>query len=146
VVADRGIGRESVDHVAAVGLQPQRVDVRRPRLGVLPRDAGYLHHRHARAIGQHDRHLQQRADVGPDVRLGVVDERLRAVAALQQECLTTRDVGQLFLETLDLRRHRHRRHALQHRPHRLGLVGGPAGLLGSRLGQRGIEPLAQLGR
>ena len=144
VVAHRCVGREAVDHVAAVGLQAERVDVGRARLRVLARDAGDLHHRHARAVGQHHRHLQQRADVGPDVRLGVVDERLGAVAALQQERLAARDVGQLRLEPLDLRRHGQRRHALQNRPHRLRLVGGPARLLGGGLGQGGVEPLAQV--
>ena len=146
VFAHRGIGREAVDHVAAVGLQPERVDVGRARLGVLARDAGHLDHRHAGAVGQHDGHLQQRADVGADVRFGVVDERLGAVAALQQEGLAARDVGQQPLEPLDLRGHRDRRHALQHRPHRLGLIGVPAGLLRGRLGQRGVQPLPQVVR
>ena len=141
VFAHRGIRGEPVDHVAAVGLQAQRVDVGRPRLGVLPGDAGHLDHRHAGAVGQHHRHLQQGADVAPDVRFGVVDERLRAVAALQQERLAAGDLGQQALEPLDLRRHRDRRHALQHRAHRLGLVGGPARLLRGRLGQRGVQPL-----
>ena len=144
VLAHRGVRREAVDHVAAVGLQTERVDVRRPRLGVLPRDAGHLDHRHARAVGQHHRHLQQRADVGADVRFGVVDERLGAVAALQQEGLAARDVGQLALELLDLRGHRDRRHALQHGPHRLGLFGIPAGLLRGRLGQCGVQPMPQV--
>ena len=98
VLAHRGVGGEAVDHVAAVGLQAERVDVRRPRLGVLAGDAGHLDHRHAGAVGEHHRHLQQGADVGPDVRLGVVDERLGAVAALQQERLAAGDVGQQALE------------------------------------------------
>ena len=144
VLAGRGVGREAVDHVAAVGLQPQRVDVRRPRLGVLARDARHLDHRHAGAVGEHHRHLQQGADVGPDVGLGVVDERLRAVAALQQERLTAGDVGQQALEPLDLRGHRHRRNALQDRPHHLGRFGIPAGLLRRRLGQRGVQPMPQV--
>ena len=54
----------------------------------------------------------------PDVRLGVVDERLGAVAALQQERLAAGDLGQLAVQPVDLGRHRHRRHALQHRAHR----------------------------
>ena len=144
VLARGGVGCEAVDHVAAVGLQAERVDVGRPRLGVLAGDAGHLDHRHAGAVGQHHRHLQQRADVGPDVRFGVVDEGLRAVAALQQERLTARDVGQQPLEPLDLRRHGHRRHALQNGPHRLGLIGRPAGLLRRRLGQRGVQPVPQI--
>ena len=58
-----GVGDQRVDHVAAVGRQAERVDVGRARLGVLAGDAADLDHRHARAVGQHDGHLQQRADV-----------------------------------------------------------------------------------
>ena len=100
----------------------------------------HLDHRHAGAVGQHDRHLQQRADVAADVRFGVVGERLGAVAALQQERLAAGDLGQLGLQPVDLGRHGDRRHALQHRAHRLGLVGVPARLLRGRLGQRGVQP------
>ncbi len=92
--AHRRVRREAVDHVSAVGPQAERVDVGRPRLGVLAGDAGDLDHRHAGAVGEHDRHLQQRADVGADVRFGVVDERLGAVTALQQEGLAEGDIGQ----------------------------------------------------
>ena len=38
---------QRVDHVAAVGRQAERVDVGRPRLGVLPGDPAHLDHRHA---------------------------------------------------------------------------------------------------
>ena len=50
------------------------------------------------------------------------------------------------LQPDDLGGHRHRRHALQHLTHRRGLVGGPAGLLGGWLGQRGVQPGPQVGR
>ncbi len=145
IVFARGrIGGEPVDHVAAVGPKTECVDVRRSRLRVLTRDACDLDHRHARAVGQHHRHLQQRADVAADVRLGVVDERLGAVAALQQERLALRDIGQLAGQLLDFGRDRDRRHAFQHRAHRLRLVRRPAGLLGSRFGQGLVQPRAQI--
>ena len=146
VLARRGVGGEAVDHVAAVGPQAQRVEVGRPGLGVLTGDAGHLDHRHAGAVGQHHRHLQQRADIAPDVGFGVVGERLRAVAALQQKRLTLGDLRQLLLQPDDLGGHGHRRHALQDRAHRRGLIGGPAGLLGSRLGQCGVQPRPQIRR
>ena len=146
VVAHRGIRGETVDHVAAVGPQPEGVGVRRPRLGVLPGDPGHLDHGHARAVGQHHRHLQQGADIGSDVRLGVVDERLGAVAALQQERLPAGHRGQLVGQFLDLRGDGDRRHALEHRPHGPGLLGIPAGLLGGGLGQRRVQAGAQVRR
>ncbi len=59
-----GLGRlQRIDHVAAIGRQPERVERRRARLRVLPGDPRHLDHRQARAVGQHDRHLQQRARV-----------------------------------------------------------------------------------
>ena len=146
VLTCRGVRGESVDHVAAVGTQPQRVDVSRAGLGVLSGDAGHFEHRHAGAVGQHHRHLQQGADIAPDVRLGVVDEGLRAVAALQQERLTPGDLGQHVLQPHDFRRHRHRRHTLQNRPHRLDLLARPVRLLCGGLGQRGVQPGPQIRR
>ena len=85
---------QRVDHVAAVRRQAQRVERLRAGLGVLAGHPGDLHHRQAGAVGQHDRHLQQRARVGEQVRLGVVGERLGAVAALQQERPPLAHVGQ----------------------------------------------------
>ena len=144
VLAGGGVGCESVDHVAAVGRQAQRIDVGRPGLGVLACDAAHLDHRHAGAVGEHHRHLQQRADVGPDVRLGVVDEGFGAVAALQQEGLTARDVGELSLQALDLRGYGHRRNALQDGSHDLGRLGVPAGLLGRGPGKGRVQPVPQV--
>ena len=86
-----------VDGVAAVGRQLDAVDLldaARAGLGVLPGDAADLDHRHARAVGQDRRHLQQRLDLVADLVVGRRDERLGAVAALQQERLTARDAGQ----------------------------------------------------
>jgi hypothetical protein len=82
------------------------------------------------------------------VRLGVVDEGLGAVAALQQERLSPGDRGELVTQLVDLGGHRDRRHALQHgahHPHRLRVR--PFRLLGGRQGQRlvqfGTEPSRQ---
>jgi hypothetical protein len=139
------MGDQRVHDVAAVGRQAQRVDRGAARLGVLAGDPADLDHRHARAIGQHDGHLQQGADRRADVRLGVVDERLGAVAALKQEGTTLGDGGQALVEAVDLRRQRHRRHALQHGAHvrhRRGVR--PLGLLGSRAGESLVQFGAQL--
>ncbi|MCO5546650.1 hypothetical protein L7F22_000084 [Adiantum nelumboides] len=139
------VGRQAVDDVAAVGRQAHRVDVGAARLGVLPGDPPDLHHRHRGAVGQHDGHLQQRADGGADVRLGVVDERLGAVAALQQERLPVRDVGEPRLQPVDLRRQHHRRDGLEDLPHVAHLRRvGPLGLLGGRAGERVVQGGAQL--
>ncbi len=144
MLARSSIGRKTIDHVTAVGLQPQRISIGRARLGVLPRNPSNLDHRHARAIGQHHRHLQQRAHIAPDMRLGVIGKRLRAIPTLQQKRLTTSDLRQLLLQPDDLRRHRHRRHTLEHLTHRRRLIDRPAGLLSSRLSQRSIQPRPQL--
>ena len=76
-VGDPGLrgGGQRVDDVAAVGRQAERIQRGRAGLGVLAGDPGDLDHRHRRAVGQHDGHLQQGADVAPDVRFGVVDDR-----------------------------------------------------------------------
>ena len=141
------VGDERVHDVAAVGRQAQCVDRGAARLGVLPGDPADLDHRHARAVGEHDRHLQQGADRGTDVRLGVVDEGLGAVAALQQEGPALRDGGEPALEAVDLRRQGHRRHALQHGAHVSDVRQvRPLGLLGRRAGQSLVQPGAQLDR
>ncbi len=146
MLACRGVRGEAVDHVPAVRLQAQCVDVGRPRLGVLAGDAGHLHHRHAGAVGQHHGHLQQGADVAADVGFGVVGERLRAVAALQQKRLAPGHLRELFLQPDDLGGHGHRWHAFEHLAHRRRLIGVPAGLLGGRLGQRGVQLRPQVDR
>ena len=53
---------------------------------------------------------------------------------------------QQALEPLDLRRHGDGRNTLEHRPHILGRLGIPAGLLRRRLGQCGVQPEPQLVR
>ena len=144
VGAHRLVGDERVDHVAAVGRQAQRVDVRRARLGVLAGDARDLHHRHARAVGQHDGHLQQRADVALDVRLGVVGERLGAVTALQQERLAASDLRRAALQRLDLAGARVIGGTLSSTVRIAAAWSvGPRRLLRSGLRQRVVELLAQ---
>ena len=140
------VGDERIDHVAAVRLEPQRVDVGRTRLGVLAGDASNLDDRHRGTVGEHDGHLQQRADVSLDVRLGVVRKCLGAVTALEQECFTTRDLRETLLQRLDLAGHRDGRHALEHSPHGGRLVSGPRGLLSSGLRECLVELLTQSGR
>ena len=67
--------RPGVDRVAAVGRQAQRVVSDERGLRVLARDPRDLHHGQARAVRQHDRHLQQGADRRARMcRSGVVDE------------------------------------------------------------------------
>jgi len=100
-----------VDRVAPVGGQPRRgLQVSAARLGVLPGQPAHLDHRDARAVGQDHGHLQQGADLAADAVGGVGGEGLGAVAALQQEGLPARDVGQpgaqrVALPRLDQRRH-----------------------------------------
>jgi hypothetical protein len=102
----RGLGRlDRVDHVAAVGGRPARrcSSCAAWRTG---RDAPDLDDGHRRAVGQDDRHLQQRADRPAQVLLGVVDEGLGAVAALQEERLAAGDLAEPALEPVDLGRAR----------------------------------------
>ena len=80
------------------------------------------------------------------MRLGVVDERLGAVAALQQERLTPCNGAEALLQPVDLRRERDRRHALEHRADVGDVLGvGPLGLLRGRAGQCVVEPGPQIG-
>ena len=59
-------------------------------LGELPGDAADLHDRHAGAVGEDDRHLQDDLQLVPDRVGGEVGERLGAVARLEQEGLARR--------------------------------------------------------
>ena len=133
---------EAVDVVAAIGRQLDAVDlldVGRARLGELAGHAADLHHRHAGAVGQHDRHLQQHAERVADVVGGEIDEALGAVAALQQEGLALGHLGQRRLELARLAGEDQRRIAAQPRlgagqhggvgidRHLLGRPAAPAG-------------------
>ena len=164
-------GVQRVDQVAAVRRQAERVGRRRAGLGVLPGDPGHLDHRHRRAVGQHDRHLQQRARVGEQVALGVVGERLGAVAALQQERAALADLGEPDPQLVDLVGRDDRRDVVENladrgdlvhvRPGRhlhpgqgppaveaerlvLGGVGGRAGRLEGRVADPGVTELVPL--
>ena len=78
--------------------------------------------------------------------LGVVDEGLRAVAALEQERLAVRDRREPRLQAVDLGGQGDGRDALQHGAD-VGHVRslGPLGLLGGRTGQRVVQTRAQFG-
>jgi hypothetical protein len=142
--AELRVAGQGVDHVSAVGPETEGVDVRRAGLRVLPGDAADLDHRRRRAVGEHDGHLQQRADVAAQVGLGVVGEGLRAVTALQQERLAARDRRELVLQPVHLGGHGDRRDVLEHLAdvgHRLGVR--PRGLLQRGTRQRHVEALTQ---
>ena len=107
-----GVGRaglrgelEAVDRVAAVGGQLDAVadlGVPRARLGVLAGHPADLDDRHARAVGQHDGHLQHRLQLGAHGVGGGARERLRAVTALQHERLAAGHRGQPLPELIAL--------------------------------------------
>ena len=99
-----------VDGVAAVARAAVGLEVGAARLGVLAGDPPDLDHRQRRAVGQHDGHLQQRADLAADLLAGVRGEGLGAVAALQQERLAARDGGQPLAQRVALLRLHQRRH------------------------------------
>ena len=65
----------------------------RAGLGELAGDAADLHDRHAHRVGQHDRHLQDDAQLLPDVVGGELLEALGAVAGLEQEGVAGGDLG-----------------------------------------------------
>ncbi len=92
---------EAVDGVAAVGGQLHavaRLGDTGAGLGELPRHPADLDDRHARRVREHDRDLQQGPEFGPDVVGGRARERLRAVAALQDERFTPCRRGEPVLE------------------------------------------------
>jgi hypothetical protein len=125
---------EAVDHVAAVRRELDAVaylDRLGTRLGELARHPADLHDRHARGVRQHDRHLQQRLELVAYVIGGGAGERLRAVAALENERLAARDRRELTAEQVALAREHQRRELGELAGHRVYLGGvGPFGLLG----------------
>ena len=87
----------TVDDVPAERREVDVADALRragPRLGELPRDATDLDDRNAQGVGQHDGHLEDDAQLLPDVVGGELLERLGAVAGLQQEGPAGGDLGQ----------------------------------------------------
>jgi hypothetical protein len=67
---------------------------RRPGLGELAGDPAHLHHRHAGAVGEHHRHLEDDLELVADDVGGEVLEGLGAVAGLEQEGPARGHVGQ----------------------------------------------------
>ena len=99
----RACAREfrAVDDVAAIDRQLDTVALlgrRRARLGELSGDAADLHHRRRRRVGQDHGHLQEHAKEVADIVGAVLGEAFGAIAALQQECLARRDLGERPLE------------------------------------------------
>ena len=88
---------------------------------------------HARGVGQHDRHLQDHAELLPDAHRGEVVERLGAVAGLQQERPPGGDLGERLGEDARLAGEHERRECpdLLQRPVERPFV-GPVGLLVGR--------------
>ena len=125
-----------IDAVAEVGGQREPVTglvQLRPRFEVLPRHSTDLDHRHPGAVREHDRHLQDSLEAGPDGIGGVRGERLGAVPAHEHERLTPSGLAQVVHELIAFPGEHQRRHHRQLRgdlgqPRRVG----PHGLLGRR--------------
>ena len=105
-------------------------------LGELAGDAADLHHRHAERVGEHDRHLQDDAQLLADVDRGELLEALGAVAGLQQEGVAGGHLAERGLQRPGLAGEHQRGIGgdLLQRPIEVGLV-GPLGLL---LGREGL--------
>ena len=91
----------AVDDVAAIDRQLDSAAFlgrRGARLGELAGDAADLHHRRRRRVGQDHRHLQKDAEEVADVIGAVLGEAFSAIAALQEESLAGRDLGERILE------------------------------------------------
>ena len=105
-----------VDDVAAVAGQRHpvlRLGVRRARLGELARHPPDLHHRQRAREGQHHRHLEEHAEEVADVIGGMLGERFRAVAPLQQKRLAGRHPGERRFQLARLAGEDQRREARQ---------------------------------
>ena len=109
-----GFGREGdvVDIVAAIAGQLHAADrfgIGRSGLGELPRHAADLHHRQLGRKGQHHRHLQQHAERVADIVGMELGKAFGAIAALQQERLAGRHLGEIGLQVARLARKDERR-------------------------------------
>ena len=94
-----GFRREvgTVDDVAAIDRQFDGTALfgrRGARLGELTGDAADLHHRASRRVSQNHRHLQKHAKEVADIVGAVLGKAFGAIAALQQESLAGRDLGE----------------------------------------------------
>ena len=101
------LGREleAVHGLAPVGgqLDPvARLGRARSGLRELPRHPADLDHRHARRVGEHDRHLQQGLEPVAHGVGGRPREGLRAVAPLEHECLPRATAAEPLLELVTL--------------------------------------------
>ena len=81
---------------------PMALGGARAGLGELAGDAPDLHDRHAHRVRQHDGHLQDDAQLLPDVVGGELLERLGAVAGLEQERVAGGDLGERRLQRAGL--------------------------------------------
>ena len=105
--ARRALGGElgAVDEIAEVARELDavaRLDGLAARLGVLPGEAADADHRALALVDHHEGHLEQDLHLVRDDRRTAVGERLRAVAALQEEALALLGFGELALQALDL--------------------------------------------
>ena len=94
-------GCRVVDDVPAERRQVDAADPLergRARLGELTGDAADLHDGNAQRVGQHDRHLQNDAQLLPDVDRGELLETLSTVAGLKEERVARGDVAECGLE------------------------------------------------
>ena len=117
-IGDAGLRREvrPVDDVAAVARQLLAVlllGVGGARLGELPGHAADLHHPGVAGEGEDQRHLQEQLEIVADVVGLVLLEALGAVAALQQEALAPRHLGEPLLEVEHLLDENQRREVAQ---------------------------------
>ena len=81
-----------------ISSSPIRLEVGRAGLGELAGDAADLHDGNAHRVGEHDRHLEDDAQLLADVVGGEVLEALGAVAGLEQEGVAGRDLGETGLQ------------------------------------------------
>jgi hypothetical protein len=85
------------------------LEVLRPGLGVLTREPADADHPSPGPEHQHEAHLEEDLELGGDRRRGALVQTLRAIAALEQERLAARRLGELALERFDLPRGHQRR-------------------------------------
>ena len=129
--------RVAVDHVPAEGrdlLVPDPFGRGRARLHELAGDAADLDDGEGGAVREHGRHLEHDLQLLPDRDRRELLEGLDAVAGLEQERTTLRDLGERIPERASLAREDERRHRGELRADRLGaLRARPVGLLRRRV-------------
>ena len=127
---------------------PTALGRRAARLGELARDAAELDHRHAGAVDQHHRHLEDDLQLVPDGVGGEVGERLGAVTGLEEKGLAVGDLGQSGAQAPGLPGEDQRRQDRQRLESRLQVGRRPAtpaagqpGSLARSSGSRSCPPL-----